>query len=161
MGKSNGVVVAGIGNILLKDEGIGIHVARSLKELELPVGTEIIDGGTTPNLLDYLNPVEKLIIIDAIEVGDSPGAIYRFHPDDLTLPEGKSISLHEIGLLEDLKILSLSGKEPQETVIIGIQVKEIGWGTDLSTELHAKIPDITRVVLGEIGISQQGNKNSS
>ncbi len=151
MGKPSRVVVVGVGNLLLKDEGIGVHVAHALQELELPHGTEIIDGGTSPDLLAYLEPADKLIIIDAVEAGGTPGTIYRFHPDDLTLEARGLSSLHELGLMSSLKMMSLLGNEPQEVVIIGIQVKEIDWGTELSTELREKVPEIISVVLKEIG----------
>lgn len=151
MEKSNRVVVVGVGNLLLKDEGIGIHVVHALQKLDLPPGTEVIDGGTSPDLLGCLAPGQKLIIIDAVQAGGTPGAVYRFHPDDLALEGGGLISVHELSLMPSLKIMSLLGKEPRETVIIGVQPREVGWGTELSPELQDKIPQILRVVLEEIG----------
>lgn len=160
MAESKRVAVVGVGNLVLKDEGIGIHVAHALQELDLPDSIEIIDGGTSPDVLDYLEPADKLIIIDAAEGGGSPGTIYRFHPDDLTLESGELISLHELGLMSGLKVLSLLGKAPQEIIVIGVQPKEIDWGTELSTELQERIPEIINVVLKEISMYQQENRTA-
>lgn len=150
MTESKRVAVVGVGNLVLKDEGIGVHIAHALQELDLPDGVAVIDGGTSPDVLDYLEPADKLIIIDAAEGGDSPGTIYRFHPDDLTLETGELISLHELGLMSSLKMMSLLGKAPQEIIIIGVQPKEIDWGMELSPELQEKVPEIVRIVLTEI-----------
>jgi hydrogenase maturation protease len=148
---SNRIAVVGVGNLLLKDEGIGIHVVRALQESPLPDGVVVIDGGTSPDVLDYLEPADKLVIIDAAEAGGEPGAIYRFRPDDVTLETGEAISLHELGLISSLKTMSLLGKTPPEVIIIGIQPKEIDWGMELSPELKEKVPEIVRVVLKETG----------
>jgi hydrogenase maturation protease len=160
MGNSSRVAVIGMGNMLLKDEGIGAHIAHALQELDLPQGTQIIDGGTSPDVLDYLEPAAKLIVIDAAEGGGTPGAIYRFRPEDLTTETGKLISLHELSLISSLKMTKLLKKEPQEVIIIGVQPKEIDWGTELSAELQAKIPEIVEVVLKEIGTDWQENINA-
>lgn len=150
MTESKRVAVVGVGNLVLKDEGIGVHIAHALQELDLPDGVAVIDGGTSPDVLDYLEPADKLIIIDAAEAGGTPGTIYRFHPDDLTLETGELISLHELGLMSSLKMMSLLGKAPQEIIIIGVQPKEIDWGMELSPELQEKVPEIVRIVLTEI-----------
>ena len=157
MRKSNRVAVIGVGNLLLKDEGIGVHIACALQELNLPDNIEIIDGGTSPDLLAYLEPADKLIIVDAVEAGGKPGTIYRFHPGDLTAETDGLMSLHELGVLPNLRMMSLMGNEPKEVIIIGIQPKEIDWGSELSTELREKIPEIVRVVLKEIGVEWQEN----
>ncbi len=143
-------VIVGVGNLLLKDEGIGVHVVRALQELNLPHDIQVIDGGTSPDLPYYLKDVDKLIIIDAVKAGGKPGVIYRFHPHDLNIESKGIISAHELGLGQSLKIMSLTGSEPKEIVIIGIEPKEIDWGTEVSAELQQKIPEIVNVVLDEI-----------
>ncbi len=143
-------VIVGVGNLLLKDEGIGVHVVRALQELNLPHDIQVIDGGTSLDLPYYLKDVDKLIIIDAVKAGGKPGVIYRFRPHDLNIESKGIISAHELGLGQSLKIMSLIGREPKEIVIIGIEPKEIDWGTEVSAELQQKIPEIVNVVLGEI-----------
>ena len=151
------VVILGAGNILLKDEGVGIHAIHALQDSPLlaNVELEIIDGGTSPDLIAYSGAGDKLIIIDAVKAGGRPGTIYRFHPQDLA-PENKGIiSAHQLGVGQSLKMMSLVGNEPKETIILGVEAKEIDWGTELSAELQQKIPEITKVVLKEIGTYQK------
>jgi hydrogenase maturation protease len=149
---SSRIVVVGVGNLLLKDEGIGIHTVKSLQEIDLPQDVQIIDGGTSPDLITYTKAVDKLIIIDAAKAGGEPGTIYRFLPWDLSGGKGTLVSAHELGVAQNLKLMSLMGNEPAEIIIIGIEPKEIAWGTELSAELQQKVPEIIRIVLKEIGL---------
>ncbi len=144
------IIVFGAGNLLLKDEGIGVHVALALKELDLPDNIEIIDGGTSSNLLAHLEPADKLIIIDAVQAGGAPGTVYHFRPEDLAEEPAGLISLHEAGVMSGLRMMSLLRNEPKEIVILGVQPKEIDWGTELSPELQERMQEIIRTVLQEI-----------
>ena len=144
------ITVVGVGNLLLKDEGIGTHTTHALQRIDMPHNVRIIDGGTSPDLPYYLENVDKLIIIDAVKTGGQPGTIYRFHPYDMDIESEGIISLHELGLEQSLKMMRLTGNEPKETVIIGIEPKEIDWGTEPSAELQQKIPEIINAVLNEI-----------
>jgi len=147
-----GIVVIGVGNLLLKDEGIGIHAVQALQELELPPDVKLIDGGTSPDLIAYTRAGDKLIIVDAAKAGGEPGTIYRFKPEDLAEERASLASAHEMGVVENLKLMSLAGNEPGEIVIIGIEPGEIEFGTELSPELRSKVPEIVEVVLKEMGL---------
>ena len=144
------IVVIGVGNLLQRDEGIGIHTVKALQEMQLPDRITIIDGGTSPDIIACTRTGDKLIIVDAARAGGNPGAIYRFEPDDLITESGAALSVHELGVPHNLRLMLLSGNEPAETVIIGIEPKVIEWGTELSPELEKKIPEIIGVVLKEI-----------
>lgn len=146
------IVVIGVGNLLLKDEGIGIHAVQALQELDLPPDVQLVDGGTSPDLIAYTRAGDKLIIVDAARAGGEPGAIYRFKPGDLAEEKAALTSVHEIGVVENLNLMSLTGDKPGEIVIIGIEPKEIEFGTELSTELQQKVPQIVNAVLKEIGL---------
>jgi hydrogenase maturation protease len=145
------VVVIGVGNLLLRDEGIGIHVVQALQEMDLPPDVRIIDGGTSPDLIACTRAGDKMIIVDAARAGGKPGTVYRFLPGDLAGTDGTPASVHEIGVVENLSLMSLTGNQPGETVIIGIEPAEIGWGIQLSEGLRRRFPDIVRAVLKEIG----------
>ena len=145
------IVVIGVGNLLLTDEGIGIHAVKALQEIDLPSDVKLIDGGTSPDLIAYTRAGDKMIIIDAAKAGGEPGTVYRFQPQDLAMEKASLTSAHEMGVEQNLRLMSLTGNEPRETVIIGIEPKEIGWGTELSPELQQKMPEIIKVVLREIG----------
>ncbi len=144
-------LVIGVGNLLLKDEGIGVHVVRALQEVHLTDDVSLIDAGTAPDLIAYANAGDKLIIIDAAKGDGEPGTVYRLHPCDLSTPTVLAISAHDLGVEQGLALLKLMGNEPGETIIIGIEPKEIDFGTELSAELQKKLPHILNTVLNEIG----------
>lgn len=156
MRKSPRCVVIGVGNLLLRDEGIGIHAVKALQELGMPPEVSTIDGGTSPDIIACSAAGGKLIIIDAARAGGKPGAIYRFTPDDLDQQADRLISLHEFGVKESLQMMRLAGNGPDETVIIGIEPKEIDWGIELSADLQERLPDIVKAVLREVGLAQSG-----
>jgi len=143
------ILIVGIGNLLCRDEGIGVHAIQEMQSLELPDHIELLDIGTsTMDLISHLEGVKKLIVIDAMKAGGTPGVIYRCKPEDL-MPKGEEpISLHEIGLLETLTMAKKMGKEI-DTVIIGVEPKVIDWGMELSEEIKNKIPTIIEAVLKE------------
>jgi hydrogenase maturation protease len=145
------IVIIGVGNLLLRDEGIGIHVVQALQGMDLPRDVRLIDGGTSPDLIAYTRAGDKMIIVDAARAGGEPGSIYRFLPGDLAVERPALASAHEMGVPENLALMSLTGNPPGETVIIGIEPAEIDWGTELSEALRRRVPDIVRVVLKEIG----------
>jgi len=148
--------VLGIGNILLKDEGIGCHVVQALEEIPLP-GVQIMDGGTCPDVVHLIPDTDKLIIVDAVKGGGMPGQIYRFHLEDTTLEQKPFLSLHDMGLVDNL-MLSKLWHNIGETIIIGIEPKEIEWGLELSTELQKKMPQIIGAILVELKNSKGERK---
>ena len=146
------IAVVGIGNILLKDEGVGVHTARALRQA---IGSDrpdvnIIDGGTSPDTFLSVEGVSKLIIVDAVKGGSPPGSIYRFHPREIFSNDECITSLHQIGVLDGLKMMALSGTQPDDTVVIGVEPKEIDWGMELTTELNENLPQIIKVVKDEL-----------
>jgi hydrogenase maturation protease len=143
-----GKFVVGIGNVLLRDEGVGCHVAQALEGVPLP-DAEVIDGGTCPDLLQLVADADKLVIVDAVRGGGVPGQIYRFRPEDIEMENKRVLSLHDIGLIDNLKLAQLRCNVG-ETVIIGVEPRELGWGLELSPELEEKMPQIIDVVLDEL-----------
>ena len=146
-------IVIGFGNLLLKDEGIGIHIIQSLGELCHDNGGEvmIVDGATCSDIL-YLLPdgIEKLIIVDAVKGGGKPGEIYQFTPDDLTFSRRMFTTAHQLSLAEGLRDLELLGATPKEIIIIGVEPKVIDWGLDISPELKEILPQAVNLVKKEI-----------
>ena len=143
-----GKLVLGIGNALLKDEGIGCHVTNALAEIPLP-DVRVIDGGTCPDLWHFIGDTDKLVVVDAVKGGGTPGQIYRFHPDDITLEQKPSLSVHDMDFVDNLRLMRL-WHNISETVIIGVEPKEINWGLELSPELQYKMPQIIDIVLSEL-----------
>ena len=141
-------LIVGMGNLLCRDEGIGVHVIQEMEKRELSGSIELLDIGTsTMDLISHLEGVGKLIVIDAMEAGGIPGTIYQCSPDGL-LPKGEGpISLHEIGLLESLSMAKKMGREIK-TVVVGVEPQEIDWGMELSEVVKDKIPKIIDIVEG-------------
>jgi hydrogenase maturation protease len=148
--------VLGIGNILLKDEGIGCHVVHALEGIPLP-DVQIMDGGTAPDVVQLLEDADKLIIVDAVRGGGIPGQIYRFHLEDITLEQKPFLSLHDMGLVDNLMLMKLR-HSVGETVIIGVEPREIEWGLELSPELQGKMPQIIDAILAELNYSKGEGK---
>ena len=146
-----GKFILGIGNALLRDEGIGCHVAHALEEIPLP-DVKIIDGGTCPDLLQFLEDTDKLIIVDAVKGGGPPGQIYRFHLEDITLEQKPFLSLHDVGLVDNLMLMKF-WHSVDETVVIGVEPKQVDWGLELSPELQGKMPQIIDTILSELNTS--------
>jgi len=140
-------VVVGMGNILLKDEGIGCHIARVLEKIPL-LDARVIEGGTSPDAL-FLEDADKLVVVDAAKGGGMPGEVYRFQLDDIALELPSFLSLHDISLVDNLLLMGVLHNIP-ETIIIGVEPKEIEWGLELSPELQEKIPRIVETILAEL-----------
>jgi hydrogenase maturation protease len=149
--RSPRITVLGIGNLLLKDEGIGVHLAQKLAGMVDNAKVNTIDAGTYPDFMALVDTsIEKLIVVDAVKAGNEPGTIYRLTLDNLELDSTSPISLHEIGVLDSLKVLALFDRLPESTVIIGIEPGTIDFGLDLSPEVEEKLPELINLVLEEI-----------
>lgn len=145
------ITVLGIGNLLLKDEGVGVHLVQKLAGMVDNTKVNIIDAGTSPDLISLVDgDIDKLIIVDAVKAGNKPGTIYRFNPDNLELDSASHFSLHDIGVLDSLKAMALFNRQPKSTVIIGIEPRTIDFGLDLSPEVGGKLPEIINLILNEI-----------
>jgi hydrogenase maturation protease len=147
-----GKFVLGIGNVLLRDEGVGCHVVHALEGIPLP-DVEIIDGGTCPDVLHFIDAADKLVIVDAVKGGGTPGQIYRFHLEDITLEQKPFLSLHDVSLVDSLILMQLWHPDfigIGKAVVIGVEPAEIDWGLELSPELKEKMPQIMDVVLAEL-----------
>jgi hydrogenase maturation protease len=145
------VLVLGVGNLLLKDDGFGVHLINELRDTPLPENIQLIDAGTVSHqLLSLFHETDYLILVDAVDANDVPGSIYRFSPDDLNFSSGYKMSLHEMNLIDILQMAEMTGAKP-ETVIIGVQPKDASsWSLELSDEVKAVIPKVKALVIEEL-----------
>ena len=147
------VAVIGMGNLLLKDEGVGIHVIQALEKDSTESCGEfmIVDGGTCTDILLHLPlGIEKLIVVDAVKGGGEPGSIYRFSPGDIAFERGTQTSVHQLGLAESLEMMAVARTGAPQVVIVGIEPKEIDWGLEISVELKERVPQVIAMVKEEI-----------
>ena len=146
--KTKRVVVMGLGNLLLSDEGFGVHVYRKLEEEGgLSPEVEVFEAGTASlDALQTLGSVDRLVAVDAVKGGGEPGDIYRFKPQDIKSSKKISTSLHQLSFLEALQLAGHTGRAPKEVIIIGIEPKKLGFGMELSPELADKVPRVMELV---------------
>lgn len=146
------VRLIGVGNILLKDEGVGVRVAEELKKKHWPSSVEVIDGGVAGfGLIDFFLESAKVFLIDAADMNLPPGTIRRFAADAIRLPEeAPKFSMHDVSLLEVLGITRALDSSPRPIIIIGIQPKEISWGMELTPEIQAVVPKAVGMILQEL-----------
>ncbi len=144
-------LVLGLGNILLRDEGVGVRVVGAMEGMDLSAEVELFDGATAGlDLLDVLADRRKVIVIDAIDGRHKPGTVLRLGSDDLAPRASADVSLHEIGLIEVLAAAKQLGIAPEEVVILGVKPKEVGYGLTLSAEIGGLVPKIIDLVLAEL-----------
>jgi hydrogenase maturation protease len=144
-------LILGVGNILLKDEGVGVHVVRRMKEMNLPKYVEVLDGGTAGlELVDFIENRSKLIVVDAVKNGGRPGTIYRLTETNLRIKPKAIMSFHEIDFLDALYMSDVMKNKPKEVVVIGIEPKDMSDGLELSSEIEERIPRIIEVVMEEL-----------
>ena len=147
------VLVLGLGNILLRDEGVGVRVIEAMERLELPASVELFDGATAGlDLLDALAERRKVIVVDAIDGDCEPGTVLRLGPEDVLPQGGVGASLHEIGLMETLAAARELGIAPQEVVILGVKPKDVRYGLALSPEVGGLVTRIVDRVMAELEV---------
>ena len=149
---SRPIAIVGVGNLLLSDDGVGIHAVRSLRS-DSRVGSTVrlIDGGTVgTDLLAEVCGCEKLLIVDAVDAGLPPGtAIWM----DFSGPDPQQIDTRNAhqsgipGLLDDLRLL---GQAPRQVVLVGVQPAAMGLGTELSPEVASALPALSAEVVRQL-----------
>lgn len=143
-------VIIGIGNILQGDDGIGVHAVRYLQD-KVPDDVTLVEGGVySLDLLSYLDGCGHAIFIDAMDVQDEPGSVYRFSPQDVLERPKTPLSVHELGLYDLIAAAELLNQYPEHITIIAVQVKSLEMGMELSSEVRAALPHIHRLVMEEI-----------
>ena len=135
------VLVIGVGNTLLQDDGVGVHVTQALRagaETEL----EIMDGGTLGlSLLPAVEDARAVIVVDASELGAEPGAMRVFHGEEIDRQlSGKKRSVHEVALYDLFSAAAIRDRSPEQRVLIAIQPASTEWGLEPTPEVKAAIP---------------------
>ncbi len=144
--------VVGLGNILLGDEGFGVHFIRYLEEKPLPSGVELIDGGCLGlRLLDLLREKEGLFLVDVFLAEAPPGTIRAFSWEELkALPQRTLASAHQFGVKEALCLAEIEGLRPRYFRVYGVVPERLGLGTELSPTLSAKLPVLASLLLKDL-----------
>ena len=147
------VLVLCVGNLLMRDDGVGVHAARRLAAIDLPAHVELFEGGTAGlDLLDVIADRRKLVLVDAVNAPGTPGTVV--HQPLARRPGPASFaghSLHHLGMLEVLDTAHHLGNAPSEVVVVGVVPCVIAPGLELSPDVEAALPMVVRLVQEEIG----------
>jgi hydrogenase maturation protease len=145
------VVVIGLGNPLMGDDGLGLAALERLRDYSLPPEVELVDGGTWGmNLLPVIEDADELILIDAIDTGAAPGTPIRLEHAQLPRYLATKISPHQVDLRDVLALAELRGTLPPDTVALGLQPASVELRNSLSDTLRCAVDDLVAVVAQEL-----------
>jgi hydrogenase maturation protease len=145
------ILIVGLGNVLLQDEGIGIHIIEKLRQ-DMPADVKLIEGETSGlALLPVLNEGTHIIFVDAMEFEGVAGEIKVLRNYEIISGKDMLVSVHEVGLRDIISLISLTEEcEPPRIVLVGIKPKNLGTGLQLSPEVEKSVPQIINVIKKEV-----------
>lgn len=134
------------------DEGVGIHAVQELAKRPLPTDVDVIDGGTPGvDLLSLLRGYDRVLILDAVDAGQEPGAILRFTSEEVASDKGDlPLSLHQADVSQVLHLARYVGRQLPPIVIFGVQPDDLGWSTELSQVVQARLERLLDAVVAEL-----------
>ncbi len=146
------ILVLGLGNSIMTDDGFGVNVVNALSSRYHFHGKiRLIDGGTLGlDLLPHLEEVESLLIIDALDMRDKPGSIFRLEGEEVPRAFASKLSVHQMGLQDLLAVAELQGHVPTRLVVWGVQPASIEMGTELTAMVASAVEPVMQKVLGEL-----------
>lgn len=147
--KTAGVLILGIGNVLMGDEGVGVHIVERLQEATLPDGVECLDGGTGSFLLlEPMQQATRVILIDATIDGAPAGTVRRLHPR-FSKEYPRTLTAHDIGLKDLLDAFYLLG-QPADVTLFAVSIDPLqDLSVELSPEVNAILPKVAQAILAE------------
>lgn len=146
------ILILGIGNSLMNDDAVGVTAIEQLKErYAFPTGVTVVDGGTLGlDLLPMLEGVKKLLIIDAIDMGAAPGALFRIQGEEVPRAFASKLSVHQMGVQDLLAVAELQGHVPEELVVWGVQPGSIEMEMRLTPAVASAMVALLDGVVGEL-----------
>jgi len=145
------ITVVGVGNTIHSDDGAGVHALERLRgDPRLPGNVTLIDGGTHGiELLAYIHDSSRLLLLDAVDVGEQAGTLVRMADSELRgLPCGASV--HQLGVADLLATLPLISEVPREIVLLGVQPASTDWGTELSAPVEAALGPLVDAAIEQL-----------
>ncbi|MBF0325197.1 HyaD/HybD family hydrogenase maturation endopeptidase [Magnetospirillum moscoviense] len=147
------VVVLGVGNILMSDEGVGVYAVTELDKLyALPDWVEVIDGGTSGmDCLDRIADADLLLIADSMRSpGKQPGDITRIADEEINAWFKTRISPHQVGLSDVLAACVFQGIAPKKVVLVGVQPASFDTAMELTPQVAAVLPQVIERLVAEL-----------
>jgi len=149
---SGRISVLGLGNILLSDEGVGVHAVNTIKKkYAFSPEIEVIDGGTMGlDLLPIFQSQDKILIIDAVDFKKAPGHVETIEGENIPSVLNAKLSVHHIGVSDLLFTAKLTRTTPLEICLVGIQPKSLDVGLDMTDEIRTRLDDIIELALWKL-----------
>lgn len=146
------ITILGIGNILLGDEGFGVHFVRWFSEhYRLPEGVAAVDGGTLGYvLLDTICSCERLVVIDCLKLDDAPGSVYRFTREEMEVRLPPPTSAHEVKFADVLCKAELLGEVPEITFLCVVPVRCGEMELEMTACVRERFPAVEELLLAEL-----------
>jgi len=142
------IAVMGIGNILMQDEGIGVHIIRELEKYDFNPHISLIDGGNMGmDLLPFFDEYNRMIIVDAVDFEKEPGFIDTIENDDILTLFTTKMSLHHLGLKDVLSYAKLLDQTPEDLCLIGIQPEKVEMEIQLSKTIQSRFNKLVNLSL--------------
>ena len=149
-------LVAGFGNPLMGDDGVGPKAIELIGRLSLPAGVDTIDAGTSAlDLVPHLEGKRLAVFIDAVQAGGEAGTIYRLTPEDIAHETQQTLSLHSLRLRDALLLWELQVTRLPEIVVLGIEPRKVDLDPELSPEVEAALPQLYLLVKKELESAEQ------
>lgn len=145
--------ILGIGNLLMQDEGFGVHFIEYLtRHYEIPDHVSVLDGGTAGIMLaPFIEDADILYVIDVVALKDTPGSIHCFTDEDVRAGNIHArMSPHQVGLLDILAMCKLRDKAPEQTEMITVVPKAMDIAIGLSSCLQPKLAEVTAILLNSL-----------
>jgi hydrogenase maturation protease len=141
-----------MGNILLQDEGLGIHALNTLqRRYEFPPEVECLDGGTSGMaLVDLISGREYLLVLDAVQTGDPPGTLVNMDDQDVPVYFGLRVTPHQLGLSDVLASLTLAEEQPGNVTVLGLVPFSLEMSLDVSPGISARLDHLIEAVAIEL-----------
>ena len=140
------ILILGVGNLLLKDEGVGIHFVQQLQKRSLPPDVEVLDGGTRGlDLLMLMEGRKLVVVVDCARLGEAPGTVRVFGPKDIVPEKNRGFSVHGLNLASALEFGERLGTLP-DIFIVGVEPESIQIEIGLSDVVRQALPVIERTV---------------
>jgi hydrogenase maturation protease len=139
-----GVMVIGLGNPIMADDGLGLAALEQLRQRwSLPESVRLVDGGTWGmNLLPLIEQADRVLFLDAIDVGGPVGALVVLEAEALPRFFGLKLSPHQIDLREVLAVAELRGTLPSDLVALGLQPGRLEMASTLSPEVESRLDQL-------------------
>lgn len=136
-------LVLGLGNFLLRDEGVGIHAIRALQQETWPAHVTLFDGGTAGmELYTSVTDAERVVILDAVITGAPPASLVILRDEEVPAQFSRKVSLHQNNLADVLAAAKLAGRVPPKLALVGIVPLELSTGVELSPAVAARLPEM-------------------